>query len=356
MSNGSMLACILVVEDDDTTREFIVSILASASYDCRQAADGQEALALIESGAPFDLILSNLMMPKLDGHELLRLFKTKYPDVPFVIETAVSDASLQVAVMRDGAYDYLLKPFDRVQLLATVRRALEYRRLMWENRTYQANLESLVTARTEQLRQTVTTLERTYDIFLDSIGKALELKDTETEKHSKRVTSFTIAIARDLGLSPDQIRAIVRGAFLHDIGKLAIPDAILLKPAALTADEAELMREHCLKGYTILRNVDFVAEAAEVVYSHHERYDGTGYPRGLKGEQIPLGARIVAVANTLDAITSDLPYRSAQSFIAAREEIRRNAGAQFDPSVVETFLGMPEHIWGDLRRELEKQN
>ena len=153
-------------------------------------------------------------------------------------------------------------------------------------------MESLVTARTEQVRQALASLERSYDITLEALGNALDLKDAETEGHSKRVTAFTIAIARAMGISGDQIRVIARGAFLHDIGKMAIPDAILRKPGALDPEEVAIMREHCYRGYQILRRIPFLTEASEIVYAHQEKFDGTGYPRGLKGEQIPLGARI----------------------------------------------------------------
>jgi putative nucleotidyltransferase with HDIG domain len=344
---------ILVVEEDDATRAVIVSMLSSASYACRETGNAREALALLESGEKVELVLSNLIMPGLDGIGLLKRVKAKYPDTPFILQTGVRDDSSRLDAMSNGAYDYLVKPLDRDQLLATVGRALEYRRLKFENRAYQSNLEALVTARTEQLRQAVTTLERSYDISLEILGDALSLKDTQTGRHSKRVTAFTISIAREMGLSADQVRVIARGAFLHDIGKLATPDAILFKPTVLTEDETAVMRQHCLTGYEILKKVPFLAEAAEIVYAHHERYDGNGYPCGLKGEQIPLGARIVALANALDVVTSDLPYRPAQSFTAARGVIRRNSGAQFDPSIVETFMAMPEHIGGDLRKELE---
>ena len=161
------------------------------------------------------------------------------------------------------------------------------------------------------------------------------MKDAETEGHSKRVTAFTIALARGAGMPPHQIPVVARGAFLHDIGKMAIPDAILLKPSKLQAEEQKVMREHCARGYQMLRKIPFLQEAAEIVYSHQEHYDGSGYPRRLKGEQIPLGARIFAVADTLDAITSDRPYRKATSFTAARLEIKRCAGTQFDPKVVD---------------------
>ncbi len=346
---------ILVVDDEEAIREIVSSMLMSANYQCRQAASGLEALALLNSGEEFELMLSDLMMADLDGIGLLERTKEKYPDMPVVMVTAVHDISVALAAIRNGAYDYLLKPFEREQLLATVRRALENRRLKMENREYQTNLEALVTARTEQLRKAMASLERSYDITLEALGDALDLKDAETEGHSKRVTAFTIAIARHMGLPADQIRVIARGAFMHDIGKMAIPDAILRKPGALSPDEVTIMREHCYHGYQMLRKIPFLQEASDIVYSHQEKFDGTGYPRGLKGEEIPLGSRIFAVADTLDAITSDRPYRPAQSLTAAREEIKKWSGRQFDPEVVRAFVSMPDNIWEDLRKEIDSQ-
>ena len=346
---------ILVVDDEETIREIVSSMLTHANYKCRQAASGLEAIALLDSGEEFELMLSDLMMADLDGIGLLERTKERFPDMPVVMVTAVHDISVALAAIRNGAYDYLLKPFEREQLLATVRRAMENRRLKLENRAYQTNLETLVAARTEQLRKAMVELERSYDITLEALGDALDLKDRETEGHSRRVTAFTIAIARAMGLTADQIRVIARGAFLHDIGKMAIPDAILNKPGALTPDEVAIMREHSYHGYQIVRKIPFLQEASEIVYAHQERFDGTGYPRGLKGEQIPLGARMFAVADTLDAITSDRPYRPAQTLTAAREEIQRWAGRQFDPEVVKMFLSMPENIWDDLRKEINSR-
>src|SRR6184192_4828103 len=346
---------ILIVDDEDSIREVVSSMLSSSGFVCTQAQSGREALALLQSGEEFELMLSDMMMPVMDGEALLAATKERFPDIPVVMVTAMHDISIALNAIRNGAYDYLLKPFDREQLLATVRRALENRRLKLENRAYQTNLEALVTARTEQLRQAVTTLERSYDITLEALGNALDLKDAETEGHSKRVTAYTIAIARALGLSSDEIRVIARGAFLHDIGKMAIPDNILRKPDKLTPDEVTIMREHCFHGYQILKKIPFLAEAAEIVYSHQERFDGTGYPRGLKGEQIPLGARMFSLADTLDAITSNRPYRAAQTVEAAREEIERWAGRQFDPEIVRTFISMDKNIWSDLRKEIDAQ-
>src|SRR5712691_7643408 len=299
---------ILVVDDEDPIREVVSSMLTSANFVCSQAASGKEALALLQSGEEYELMLSDLMMAGMDGQELLGATKERFPDLPVVMVTAVHDVSV-----------------------------------------------ALVTARTEQLRQAVSTLERSYDITLEALGDALDLKDAETEGHSKRVTAYTIAIARAMGLPDDQIRVIARGAFLHDIGKMAIPDAILLKPGALNPEEIATMREHCYHGYQMLKKIPFLQEACDIVYTHQDRFDGTGYPRGLKGNEIPLGARIFAVADTLDAITSDRPYRPAQSLSAAREEIKRWAGRQFDTEVVRKFLEMPGSIWEDLRKEIDSQ-
>ena len=346
---------ILVVDDEDAIREIVSSMLTAAKYTCRQASSGAEALALLESGEEFNLMLSDLMMAGMDGIALLERTKERFPDMPVIMVTAVHDISVALAALRNGAYDYLLKPFEREQLLAQVRRALENRRLRMENRAYQTRLEDLVTERTAQLRQTMGNLERSYDVTLEALGDALDLKDAETEGHSKRVTAFTIAIARAIGIGDREMKVIARGAFLHDIGKMAIPDAILRKPGALTPDEITIMREHCYRGYQMLRKIPFLADASEIVYSHQEKFDGTGYPRGLKGEEIPLGARIFSVADTLDAITSDRPYRPAQTLSAAREEIKRWAGRQFDPEVVHTFLAMPENIWIDLRKQIDSQ-
>jgi putative nucleotidyltransferase with HDIG domain len=347
---------ILVVDDEEPIRDIVSAMLTSAGYACKQASSGIEALAVLSFGEEFELMLSDLMMADLDGIGLLERTKEKYPDMPVVMVTAVHDISVALTAIRNGAYDYLLKPFEREQLLATVSRALENRRLKMENRNYQLNLESLVEARTDQLQAALEELKRSYDITLEVLGEALDYKDRETEGHSKRVTAYTMAIASRMGVPKEQIETIARGAFLHDIGKMAIPDNILNKPGKLTPDEVAIMREHCHLGYKLVRKIPVLQEAAEIVYSHQERFDGSGYPRGLKGEGIPLGARIFSIADTLDAITSDRPYRPAQTLDAARVEIEKWTGKQFDPEVVKVFLEMPNKIWEDLRREINAQD
>lgn len=217
---------------------------------------------------------------------------------------------------------------------------------------YQSNLEALVHARTEQLRSAVLDLERSYDITLEVLGKALGLKDAPTLAHSRRVTAFSISLARALGLPREQIAILGRAAFLHDIGMLGVPDAILNKTSKLTPDEWAIVKGHCWHGFQLVQMIPHLHEAAEIVYAHQERFDGTGYPRGLRGEEIPIAARIIAVTDSLDAITFDRPYRAARVLGTAKEEIQRCAGKQFDPWVVEVLLKMPDHLWEDLAKEV----
>jgi putative nucleotidyltransferase with HDIG domain len=344
---------ILVVDDDVSVRTIVAAMLEPAGYEPVLASSAEEAIAKIQDGLAPRLILSDIVMTGMTGLTLLDHVRTRHAEIPIVMVSGVSDVAVAIGTLRNGAYDYLLKPFERDQLLGTVLRALEYRALVEQNNVYRTHLEELVVARTEMLNSAIGDLERSYDITLEALGDALDLKDTETEGHSRRVTAYTIALARAMQLPPQEIRTMARGAFLHDVGKMAIPDAILLKPGRLTLDEQTTMREHCERGYQMLRKIPYLREAAEIVYSHQEHYNGSGYPRGLRGEEIPLGARIFAVADALDAITSDRPYRSATSFATARKEIRKNMGTQFDPQVVDVFLSMPDRIWEDLRAEIQ---
>jgi putative nucleotidyltransferase with HDIG domain len=266
--------------------------------------------------------------------------------------TAIHDISTALEAIRRGAYDYILKPFEKDQLFLGVGRALQHRRLVAENRSYQLKLEQQVEERTAQLNQSLAQLEQSYDDTLEALGSALDLKDAETEGHCQRVTAFTISIAKAMPVPNNYLAILARAAFLHDIGKMAIPDGILRKPGPLTDDEKQIMRTHCEIGYNMLIRIPFLRDAAEIVLAHQEFFDGTGYPRGLKGDQIPLGARIFTIADSLDAMISDRPYRRALPMSHAREEIRRCSGTQFDPKVVEVFSTIPEQHWVDLREHL----
>jgi len=348
-------ARILVVDDEPHVRAMIGASLEREGYEVVLASSGREGMEVLGRSS-FDLVLTDIVMHDGNGITLLERIHAQRPQLPVIMVTAIHDISVAIESMRRGAYDYLLKPFERDHLVNTVVRALGHRQALQDSINYQQNLEHVVQARTEMLRQAVEDLEHSYDVTLEALGDALDLKDSETEGHSKRVTAYTIALARAMGVSPETIKIIARGAFLHDIGKMAIPDDILRKPGRLTPKEQEVMREHCTRGYHILRKIPFLAEAAEIVFSHQEHYDGTGYPNGLKGSEIPLGARIFAVADALDAITSDRSYRKGRSFDSAREEILRCSGSQFDPNVIEVFLKIPNELWQELRAEITGQN
>lgn len=346
---------ILVVDDETAVREAVCSMLAHAGFECHPATCGDDALTVLRSNKNISIVLSDLVMEGMDGLTLLSRLKREFTEIPVIMLTGVNDLGVALAVLREGAYDYLPKPFEREQLLASVRRALETRRLRLENVAYQAKLESLVGERTEKLRKAIVDLERAYDITLEALGAALDLKDADTQGHSKRVAAYTMVIARNMALSAERVRVIARGAYLHDVGKMAVPDDILRKPGPLTPKEQVIMREHALQGYNLLRKIPYLHEVAEIVYSHQERYDGSGYPRGLKGDQIPLGARIFAIADTLDAMTSDRPYRAACSIASARREIESEAGKQFSPEIVTVFLSVPEQLWQDLRSSIDNE-
>ncbi len=344
-------AKILVVDDEEAIREVVGTLLDAQGYDCSTVGNGLLAREYLKKN-PIDLVLSDMVMPEMDGFSLLEWEHKHDPDVPVIMVTAMHDLSTALEAMRRGAYDYILKPFEKDQLYLSVRRALEHRGLVLENRNYQRNLEQLVEERTPQQKGALEQLEQSYDDTLEALGGALDLKDAETEGHCKRVTAFTIAIAKAAKVDPVLLPQIARAAFLHDIGKMAIPDQILRKPGPLTPEEREVMRTHCEIGFNMVTRIPFLREAAEIVLSHQEYFDGTGYPRGLKGDQIPLGARIFAVADALDAMISDRPYRKALSISHAREEIQRCAGSQFDPAVVEVFLAMPGTLWSELRENI----
>lgn len=345
---------ILIVDDEDSVRGVIASLLERSHYDTTAVASAEAAMSLLQQDPDYDLVLSDIVMPGTDGLRLLDHICADYPAIPVVLFSGINDTHVTAIAFRRGAVDYLLKPFDHAELESVAARAIEHGRLRKQNAIYIENLKSIVSSRTGRLRSTMQDLERSYDITLEAMGDALDLRDEETEGHSRRVTAYTIALARAMDIEPDELRTIARGAFLHDIGKIATPDRILLKPGRLNNEETAVMHEHCERGYEIVRKIPFLRDAAEIVYTHQERFDGKGYPRGLSGEEIPLGARIFAVADALDAITSDRPYRKGTSFEGACEEIARYSGQQFDPRVVEVFLTMPIEAWTDLRDEIAR--
>jgi putative nucleotidyltransferase with HDIG domain len=344
-------AKILIVDDEEAIREVVSTLLEAQGYECASVSNGLLAQEHVRK-YPVDLVLSDMIMPAMDGLGLVEWVTKNEPDIPVIMVTASHELEKALQAIRKGAYDYILKPFEKDQLYLGVTRGLEKRRLVLENRNYQRNLEVLVEDRTAQLKGALDQLEESYDDTLEALGGALDLKDAETEGHCRRVTAFTIAIAREMKVDPILLPQIARAAFLHDIGKMAIPDQILRKPGPLTPEEREVMRTHCDIGYKMVTRIPFLKEAAEIVLSHQEYFDGTGYPRGLRGDEIPLGARIFAVADAVDAMISDRPYRKALPIAHAREEVERCSGTQFDPKVVEVFMTMPETLWNELRENV----
>jgi putative nucleotidyltransferase with HDIG domain len=342
---------ILVVDDEEAIREVVSTMLESKGYHCTAVSNGRAAQDFVKRATP-DLVLSDMIMPEMDGIKLLEWLRQYDPEIPVIMVTAIHDISTALEAIRRGAYDYILKPFEKDQLYLGVNRALQHRRLVAENRNYQRDLERQVEERTARLTIALAQLEQSYDDTLEALGSALDLKDAETEGHCQRVTAFTISIAKAMPVPSAYLPVLARAAFLHDIGKMGIPDKILLKPGPLTDDEKVIMRKHCQIGYDMLIRIPFLRDAAEIVLAHQEFFDGTGYPRRLKGEEIPLGARIFAIADSMDAMLSDRPYRKALPMSYARAEIQRCAGTQFDPKVVKVFLSIPEQHWTELRETL----
>lgn len=334
----------LVVDDDPHTRKLLLLILTSHKFQCTTASSGEEALVALQRHQ-FDAIISDLCMPGISGLELLAEARRQFPHIAFLVTTGVDDVETGITAMQAGADDYLVKPLQDFQVLASLERSLRKRQLERELAHYRQHLEAMVGERTRQLQEALWQVEQGYEDTLRALGAAIDLRDSDTAGHSRRVCLYSLEIARRMDASAGDLSNVARGAYLHDIGKLGIPDGILLKPGPLTQDEWRLMQQHVQIGFDVVNSIPFLVDAAELILAHHERFDGGGYPRGLKGKQIPLNARIFAISDTLDAITSDRPYHRAAPFESARETIRRSSGSHFDPQVVAVFLSMPPEIW-----------
>ena len=295
-------ARILIVDDEPGIRNVLVALL-SDEYQCATAATAAAALTLLGSNE-YELVISDIAMPGMSGLEMIPHVREMAPDTVVVMISGMQTAETAIEALRLGAFDYLMKPFDLQQVEAWVKRALEHQGLLLANRLYGERLEDLVEQRTKELDQAMGSLEGAYRSTLQALTAALETRDAETHGHSQRVVTYSLRLGREYGLSREQLKALEFGALLHDIGKIGVPDAILRKPAKLTEEEWVRMREHPLHGQQILRGIQFLEGAALVVAQHHEKWDGSGYPLGLKGDEIDLCARIFAVADAFDAITN----------------------------------------------------
>ncbi len=339
---------ILIVDDEVEITEILADLL-SQDYECTRAGSAEEALSRLQESV-FQLVISDITMPGMSGLDMIPHVKELSPDTVVVMISGMQTVESAIGALRVGAFDYLMKPFDLRQVEAVVKRALEHHDLVVAKQRYENHLEELVEQRTAELDRALNSLEAAYRSTLKALTAALETRDSETHGHSERVVSYSLRLGREYGLSSDEMKALEFGSLLHDIGKIGVPDSILRKPAKLTEEEWVRMREHPLHGQQILRGIEFLQGASRVVAQHHEKWDGTGYPLGLRSEDIDICARIFAVADAFDAITSDRVYRRGKPYEAASQELDDWAGRQFDPKVVEAFHRVPKEDWEELHR------
>jgi putative two-component system response regulator len=320
---------LLIIDDEAAIRRLIIQKLSREGYQCEEADDADQALNVLAT-SPIALVMLDVKMPGKSGIELLPEVKADYPDTAVIMATAVNDINVAIECLKQGADDYICKPFNLEEVSLSVQRALEKRRLQLEVREYQQYLEERIEEQTGEIRK----------IFLGAIEalvSALEAKDKYTGGHSRRVTEIALALGNELGLSTRDMEDLRWGSLLHDIGKIAVDQVIQNKPDKLTSEEYEHIMTHVHVGVEIVRPLVNM-KITEMIEHHHDHYDGSGLHQVIAGSDIPLGARILAVADAFDAMISDRPYRSAMSITEIVDEIKRCAGTQFDPVVVTAFL------------------
>lgn len=325
---------ILIVDDDAAGREVLVSILEGDGYELVLAENGFQAIDLANAIHP-DIILLDVMMPGMDGFEVCRRIRSnkEIAEVPILFLTALDDRQSLLSGLEAGADDFISKPPDRYELrarLLAISRLNRYRKLLEERQNLDAAHQQLLLA---------------YNKTIEGWSRAMDLRDKETEGHAQRVTDMTLKLAKLFGVQGEALMHIQRGALLHDMGKLGIPDAILLKPDRLNDDEWELMKQHPQMAYDMLYPIEYLRPALDIPFCHHEKWDGSGYPRGLKGEEIPFSARIFAVVDVWDALTSNRPYRAAWDAKKTLDYIQEQSGSHFDPAIVKVFTKI---IQGDI--------
>lgn len=340
--------------DDDEKILGVLSEWFRGHHDCNTAISAEEALELLRKNN-YNLVLSDITMPGMTGLEMIPHVKKLVPNSVVVMISGIQTVKSAIEALRLGAFDYVMKPFDLRQVDAAVSRALEHHDLVGAKQRYETQLECLVQQRTAALDRALNSLEDAYRSTLKALTAALETRDLETHGHSERVVTYSLRLGRECGLAPEQMKAVEFGSLLHDIGKIGVPDSILRKPAKLTEEEWVRMREHPLHGQQILRGIKFLEGAARVVAQHHEKWDGSGYPLGLVADEIDLCARIFAVADAFDAMTSDRVYRGRKSYEAAARELDDWAGKQFDPKVVAAFHRVPRVDWEELYRQSQRR-
>lgn len=339
---------LLIVNEDPSVCNELLAVLRP-HYDCEKAAARETALAMIRD-REFSVVICDVEMAASNSFDFIHMVNFSSPKTVVILTGKNIDSEETLRIFRAGAFDYFPQPFDLEQVLSTAQRAVEQFELKSLKDHYQVHLEELISERTVELDKALQEIEASYRMALKALVQALETRDFETHGHSERVVTFSLRLGHELGLNNDDLRNLELGALLHDIGKIGVPDAILRKPAKLDEEEWTKMKLHPLHGQKILRNIPFLDGAARLVEQHHEQWNGTGYPHGLRGDEIDINARIFQVVDAFDAMTSDRVYRRGTSYEKAMEELERCSGSQFDPHVVEMFKQIPQDDWDNLRK------
>lgn len=338
---------LLILESDPQKRQLLVTYFSKSNV-CSEAASVLSALDLIQT-VDFPVVLASISHPHVNPPELIKQLEKLSPKT---IPVFLSEGDAQgntVRAFRAGAFDVVQMPISLKAIETTVKKAFAEYELKCVKEAYKNKLEELVAERTAELDCALEEIENSYRLTLKALVQALETRDQETSGHSERVVTFSLRLGHELGLDKETMRDLELGSLMHDIGKIGVPDTILHKPASLTEEEWAKMRLHPVHGQNILRDIPFLEGAARIVAQHHEKWDGSGYPQGLKGEAIDIGARIFAVVDAFDAIVSNRVYRNSQPYENALEEIEKHSGTQFDPVVVEAFRSVPKEDWETLK-------
>lgn len=342
---------IFVIDDEEPIRKVMNTHLSKEGYSVVQSRGGSGVFSDLESGA-FDLVICDIRMPEVDGVRVLDFLKKHYETVPVIMLTGLTDVSTVIEVMKKGAFDYLMKPVKKEDLMSIIRKALVHRDLLvrnteleLENREYQLFLEQKVRERTKELNSKAMELQKAYGHlktmniqFINVLAETIEAKDRHTRGHCNRMRCLCVELGRLAGLSPEELEILEYASLLHDLGKIGINETVLNKQGPLTVEECEHIKEHPEIGEKILQGIPLMEPVARIIVSHHENFDGSGYPKNLKGEEIPLPSRIISVADIYDAMSSDRPYRKGLRIEIVLEEMMRVAGTQLDPGIVRMFI------------------
>jgi len=338
---------ILVVDDQPQNIELMEAYLNPQGYEIIKAANGEEAIEMLSCNS-IDLILLDVMMPGIDGFEVIRRIRAdgKHQLLPIILVTALRETEDRIKGIEAGCDDFISKPVDKIRLLARVRSLLKVKAYNDLMINYRQELESEVTRRTMDLKHA---FERIKTGSLDTIcrlSKAAEYKDEDTGAHIKRMTNYSVAVARCMGVDENTVENILYAAPMHDLGKIGIPDSILMKPAKLNPEEWKIMMQHTVIGANILKGSDaeFIRLGEVIALNHHEKWDGSGYPNNLRGTEIPISVRILSIADVFDALTSQRPYKKAFSVEKSMDIIREGRGSHFDPDVVDAFFAINDEI------------